>query len=161
MSADYWSVKGIGVNEEDLANEVSGPKVVAALKKLKEAGVFKRAAADVQKSLKALNNTYGEDMDSDDIYDMLDSLGIYTLVELLSDILETSTGTCLFNYLETGYQEGYLFYPAKYQWDMQAKDPVTRGQVEDILAEAIVKITDLSQDEAKTLIKDIDEAGEY
>ena len=161
MSADYWSVKGIGVKEEDLADEVSGLKVVAALKKLKEAGVFKRAAADVQKSLKELDSIDGEDMDSDDIYDLLDSLGIYTLVEFLSDILETSIGECVFNYLETGYQEGYLFYPTKYQWDMKAKDPVTRKQVEDVLAEAITKITDLSQNEAKTLIEDIDEAGEY
>jgi len=129
MSMTYWMNEGIGVSSDVLWPHLDKQKCMA---------VVAAQCPDLELDEK--------NFDLDDyMYDTFVNFG---------DFMCHVDNTGVMSYGDNGYGVSYFLYPPTYPWDRRDNEPQSIDEVHAIIVDAIMKVTNLTAEEADKLIDD-------
>lgn len=129
MSMVYWMNEGIGVSDDKLYPHLDKQKCFKFI-------------SDELPNLEIENNNF--DLD-DYMYDPYMNLG---------DFMCHVDDTGLMSFGDNGNGTSYFLYSPSYPWQRRANEPQSIQEVHDIIVRAIMKVTNLTAEDADKLIDD-------
>ena len=136
MSTSYWGIIGIGIRSSSIEKHLDKHKCyLEVCKQLPE-----------------------EEIEEEDfnLNDFLYGNTFQNLGEFLHCICEKSD---VMSWNDNGQDDSYFLYPASYPWYRTPEDPKSFSEVEEIIVDTLTKVTNLSEDDIRSLIEEINEAG--
>lgn len=138
MSLDYWVIRGVGVNADDVRFNNEKVKHV-----LREQFAYETELLD------ALND------DNFDIGEFVYECGLDSIADFLTFCDDTDTLT----YGEANGRS-FFYYPPSMPWELTPNDPTSREEVYKNIIAAIQKVSDMTEEEIRTMIyDDLNEVG--
>lgn len=136
MSMSYWGVVGIGVRSSRIEKYLDKHKCyLEVCKQVPEEKI---------------------EEENFDLNDFLYGAVFQNLGDFLYCICDKYDGM---SWEENGQNDSYFIYPASYPWYRSPKDPQSFAEVEEIIVDTLTKVTNLSEEDIRSLIEEINEAG--
>jgi len=130
MSMCYWMNEGVGVRGSDIYWNLDKHKCFLAVK----------------------SQLPDEDI-NEDKFDLDDYLH-GEVFQNIGDFLCHLDDDGIFTYGDDGDGQSYFLYPPSYPWNRSDNEPQTLAEVHEKLIKVILKVTNLSMEEAEELIDD-------
>lgn len=130
MSMTYWMNEGIGVDSDTIWKHL-----------------------DMHKCYRLIANWYPEDLPDESEFDLDDYFGGNPF-ENLGDFLCHIDDSGAMSWGDNGNGVYYFLYTPSYPWNRRENEPKSIQEVHEIIVAAILKVTNLSRDDADRLIDD-------
>lgn len=134
MSVTYWMNEGIGVTSDALWPRLNMHKCFLVVRE------------------QVAENIKEEGFDLDDFF-------YGEPYENLGDFMCHVDDSGVMSWGDNGYGESYFLYCPSYPWYRRENEPSSEKEARKIIVDALLKVTDLSREEADKLICDIYEVG--
>ena len=130
MSMIYWMNEGIGIRASDLYPHL-----------------------DRHKCCLFVRSELPGEVIPEEGFDLEDYMG-FEVYDNLGDFMCHVDDSGMMTYGDSGDGESYFLYPPSYPWCLRENEPMSPQAVHDIIVRAVLKVTNLTEEQAEALIDD-------